>query len=312
MSLLRRRMMMGAKQADFPLVEVENISVWTASVTDDAREVGFTLETPYHLAFSELWQGSYPHLLTDADFLCMNVPDNDNTIMTDRYLYIPAIGKWDMAGLNQGYTANITAEGVVNGYHGSIHGSSNYPYTTVADSKFRLWYRMKIQNMELDNVHHRCAYARSSDLPVYYCAEENLGDMFPSRTWGAKKYVTLDMFADSGKNYGYRNSVFNGLVLSDTRSVVLERTPNNAPAYYNGTLEGYLLEIPSDAEQINIRYDSDGGWSGFLDSNLSQISGGGWANDNATITITSEMRYMTFQVNSLNDIGLRIFFISEW
>lgn len=312
MSLLRRRMMMGAKQADFPLVEVENISIWTASVTDDAREVGFTLETPYHLAFSEPWQGAYPHLLTDADFLCMDVPDNSNTIMTDRYLYIPAIGKWDMAVLNQGYTANITAAEVVNGYHGSLFNANNYPYTTVADSKFRLWYKMKIQNMELDGVHHRCAYARSSDLPIYYCAEENLGDMFPSRIWGAKKYVTLDMFIDSGRTYGYQNGVFNGLAQHNSRSAILERTPNNAPAYYNGTLEGYLLEIPSDTEQINIRYNSDGGWSGFLDSNLSQISGGGWTNDNAVITVTSEMKYMTFQVNSLNDIGLRIFFITNW
>lgn len=310
--MLRRRMMMGAKQSDSPLVEVENISIWTASVTDDAREVGFTLEKPYHLAFSEPWSGAYPHLLTDADFLCMDVPDNSNTIMADRYLYIPAIGKWDMAGLSKGPTANITAAEVVNGYHGAIYGKYNYIFTTIADSKGRLWYRMKIQNMELDEVHHRCAYARSSDLPIYYCAEENLGDMFPSRVWGDKKYVTLDMFEDSGKTYSYRNNVFNGLTLHNTISVILTRTPNNAPAYYNGTLEGYLLEIPSDTEQINIRYNSDGGWSGFLNSNLSQISGGGWANDNAIITVTSEMKYMTFQVNSLNDIGLRIFFITEW
>ena len=33
----------------------------------------------------------------------------------------------------------------------------------------------------------------------------------------------------------------------------------------------------------------------------------------AKITVTPEMKYMTFQVNSLNeDIGLRIFFIMDW
>jgi hypothetical protein len=305
-------MMMGAKQSDSPLVEVENISIWTASVTDDAREVGFTLEKPYHLEFSAPWQGANPHLLTDADFMCMDVPDNSNTIMTDRYLYIPAIGKWDMAGLSQGPTADITAAGVVNGYHGSLFNASNYPFTTVADSKGRLWYRMKIQGMELDGVHHRYAFARSSDLPIYYCTEENLGNMFPSRIWGAKKYVTLDMFMDVQRGYGYQNDVFNGLTLNNSRSVMLTHTPNNAPAYYNGTLEGYLIEIPSDTEQINIRYDSSGGWSGFLDNNLIQLSGGGWANDNTTITVTSEMKYMLFTVASLTDIGLRIFFITEW
>lgn len=297
----------------FPTLDVRNVSVWTASVTDDAREVGFTLEKPYHLGFSDPWQGAYPHLLTDADFMCMDVPDNSNTIMTDRYLYFPAIGKWDMASLNQNQTANITAAGVVNGYHGSLNSKNNYPVTTVSDSKGRLWYKMKIQNMEPDNVHHRCAYARSSDLPIYYCEEENLGDMFPSRIWGAKKYVTLDMFADSERNYSYRNNVFNGLSYSNSRGAILTHTPNNAPAYYNGTLEGYLLEIPSGTEQINIRYDSDGGWSSILDSNLSRISSGsGWTNDNTTITVTSEMKYILFNVNSLNDIGLRIFFITNW
>ena len=299
----------------FPTLDVRNVSVWTASVTDDAREVGFTLEKPYHLEFSAPWQGAQPHLLTDADFLCMDVPDDSKTIMTDRYLYIPAIGKWDMAALSKGQTVDITTTEVVNGYHGSLTSKDNYYFTTVSDSKFRLWYKMKIQGMELNGNYHKHAFARSSDLHIYYCTEEKLGDMFPSRIWGDKKYMTLDMFIDSGRNYSYRNNVFNGLVLHNTRSAVLQRTPNNAPAYYDGALEGYLLEIPSGTEQINIRYASAGGWSGFLDSNLStiSISGSGWANDNTTITVTSEMKYMVFQVGSLDeDIGLRIFFIMDW
>lgn len=312
--MLRRRMMMGAKQSDSPLIEVENISIWTASVTDDAREVGFTLEKPYHLGFTQLWTGAnYIHMLTDADFLCMNVPNNDSAIMVDRYLYIPNIGKWDMANISKNFVTDITAAEIVNGYHGSINSNTNYAVTAVADSLGRLWTRITIQGVDpADSTQHKNVFSRSSDMPIYYCTEENLGDIFPSRIWGAKKYVTLDMFIDSGRAYGYRNGVFNGLAQHNSRSAILERTPNNAPAYYNGTLEGYLLEIPSDTEQINIRYNSDGGWSGFLDSNLSQISGGGWTNDNTIITVTSEMKYMTFQVNSLNDIGLRIFFITNW
>ena len=313
MSLLRRRMMMSAKQADFPLVEVENITVWTASVTDDAREVGFTLEKPYHLCLSKPWDTAYAHLLTDADFLCMNVPDNDNTIMTDRNLYIPAIGYYNIGAISQNAIQNITAAAVVNGSHNMTYNNVQPPYKVVVDSLHRRWIRVPINGLDLDNVHHKCVYARSSDMPIYYCTEENLGEMFPSRVWD-KKYTKINLFSKSERNTSVNSTAFVGLSYNSSRSAYLTHEQNGAPAYYNGVLEGYLAEIPTSADQLRILFDSSigGPWVGLFYENLTYSTYGWRSANDSTITNTEGTRFVSITANTLNDIKATIYAIEEW
>lgn len=313
MSLLRRRMMMGAKQSDFPLVEVENISIWTASVTDDAREVGFTLEKPYHLCLSRLWSSALAHLLTDADFLCMDVPDNSDTIMTDRNLYIPAIGYYSIGAIGQSETQNITAASVVNGSHNMSYNNIQPPYKVVVDSRNRRWIRVPIDGLQLDNVHHKCVSARSSDMPIYYCVAENLGEMFPSRVWD-KKYLKIDLFIDSERTIRLNSSLYTGLNYDGNRNVFLTHEQNGAPAYYNGTLEGYLPEIPTSADHLRFLLDSSvgGAWVGLFYENLA-YSSYGWANTNdRTITNTAGTRFVSITSNTTNDIKATLYAIEEW
>lgn len=308
MSLLRRRMMMGAKQSSSPLVEVENVSVWGYQVSDDAREYGWTLEKPYHLSFSSIANYKYIHMLTDSPFICANTVDADVNVVSDFNVYIPAIGKYSVGQSVYAPNRDLPAQQAENETSAAATG---YPQSEIYDSLGRKWIKIVFAGND-NNQRHKTIFNKS--MPVYYCVENDLGKVFPERRWD-KKYYLPDIFADSERDISYTNSVFNGLVYDSGRNAYLTHEQNDAPAYYNGTLEGYLIEIPSDAEQVNIRFNSSvgGGWVTFLDSNLNNAtSGSGWTNDNALYTITSSMSYMSFRTNTLNDIELKFIFTAEW
>lgn len=307
MSLLRRRMMMSAKQSEFQLVEVENVSLWAYQVSDDAREYGWTLEKPYHLSFSSIAAYKYIHMLTDSPFICANTVDADD-VVSDFNVFVPAIGKYSVGQSVYSEYRDLPAGQAESEKSAAAAG---YPQSAIYDNLGRKWIKIVVAGTD-NSQHHKTIFCKS--MPVYYCVENDLGKVFPERRWD-KKYYLPDIFADSERNTSYRNEVFDGLVYNSGRNVYLTHEQNDAPAHYNGTLEGYLIEIPSDAEQVNIRFNSSvgGGWVTFFNSNLNNITGGsGWTDDNAVYTITSSMNYMTFLTNTLNDIELKFIFTAEW
>lgn len=309
MSLLRRRMMMGAKQADFPLVEVENISIWTASVTDDARNYGWTLEKPHHLGFTSLPNNLFVHMLTDSDFLCMDVPDNDGAILVDRNLFIPNIGFWYISGISTNYATNITAQSVKNGSQKVLN---TYTVTPIIDSIGRRWVKVLVGGLYSATI-HRQVFTRSSDMPVYYCTEADLGKVFPQRRWDKHYYVYPDVKIVNYRDNSVVSNYFNGLKYSGKYGVVVSDLQNNAPANYNGVTEGYLIEVPDYADQIEFDFTGANAWISIYDSELLFLRDTSqWITNKYTLVNTSEIKYVSLALNGIYDISVSVILQSEW
>ena len=159
---------------------VSNIAAWSGSTSDDAREYGWTMEKPNHISLSSYQSYMYPHILTDADFMCMDVTDNAGTNLTDRNLFIPMIGKTDGRNISISYNSVITSSNINNG---NLNFSSNYPVSQIVDSLGRGWYKIQINGNILNGDTHKCVLAKSNSLNIYYCDENNLGDFESQRLW---------------------------------------------------------------------------------------------------------------------------------
>jgi hypothetical protein len=296
---------MGAKQSEFQLVEVENINTLTGTVSGDGREYDFILEHPYCAQFSTYQNWMLVYLLTDADFICMDIPDNSRNSVyanVDRNVFVPAIGKYVLS-LTGGYPS------------ASLQNNANndvYPRYDIYDSLGRRWIKIEINGKEYNSDYHKWLYSKQSDLPVYYCTEADLGKVFPQRIWD--KHYT---FYPSAKLVQYRdisvpNEYFDGLMYVNNRTTFISDLQNNAPASYEGIVEGYLVEIPDYADQIKFNFQGSSAWVSIFDNTLKRISSSGWAKDSYTVTNTSEMKYVVPILDGIYDIDISIILISEW
>ena len=153
---------------------VKNISLWNGSVSDDARELGWTLEKPYHLGLSPIQQYMYVHMLTDADFICMDIADNK--LEEGRNIFIPAIGKYSIGNSSYSQSVAIPTSVTTGGY------VSQYPQTQITDSIGRTWIKVALSGNGIDG-NQKKAYVKTPRWQIYYCTEANLGQFEVERTW---------------------------------------------------------------------------------------------------------------------------------
>ena len=305
--MLRRRMMMGAKQSDFPLVEVENINTWTGTVRGDGREYDFILEHPYCAQFSTYQDWMAVYLLTDADFLCMDIPDNSRNSVyanVDRNVFVPAIGKYVLS-LTGGYPS------------ASLQNNANidaYPRYDIYDSLGRRWIKIEINGKEYNSDYHKWLYSKQSDLPVYYCTEADLGKVFPQRRWDKHYIFYPNVKLVQARDLGFSNEYFTELIYVAARTTFLSDLQNNAPAPYNGNVEGYFVEVPDYADQIKFNFQGSSAWVSIFDSTLKRIgTSGGWVSNTYTVTNTSEVKYVVpILSGSVYDIDISAILITEW
>lgn len=177
MSLLRRRIMMDAKQSGFQFVEVENVSDWAYQVTDDARDYGWTLEKPYHLSFSSIAAWKYILMLTDSPFICADTVDADVNVVSDFNVFVPAIGKYSVGQTTYSPNRDISAASAQNETNLAKAG---YPQSKIYDSLGREWIKIAVAGND-NSQRHKTIFNKS--MPVYYCIESELGAMFPDHTW---------------------------------------------------------------------------------------------------------------------------------
>lgn len=312
MGLLKRRRMMGKKQSESPLIEVENVPVWTGYVTDDARQNGWTLEKPYYFSLNGFATGFDVHGLSDADFMCMDVLDNDT--VGSKNLYIPAIGKYSI-GMTGTYYNNPIASSEAEQYTWNVENQA-YPQTPVYDSLGRKWIKVAITQYDTN----RKVICKSQELSIYYCAESDLGQIFTDRRWEKHYtvYPNVKTILNADNNWSNEGGInyYNGLKASDSYSSVISEThfDNPVEANLNGVLQGYLIEVPNSTDQVIIDYADVVGFMGLLRSQNdrpalyqeTRITG------EITVTNTAELKWITLAVNTTTTPKISVVLVSEW
>lgn len=287
MSLLRRRMM-GAKQSEFQLVEVENVSVWGYQVSDDAREYGWTLEKPYHLSFSPIANYMYTHMLTDSPFICADVIDADVNVVSDFNVFIPAIGKYSVGQSTYNNSRDLPAAQAERDKSGARNG---YPQSEIFDSLGRKWIKIVVAGNAYNSQLHKTISYKS--MSVYYCVENDLGKVFPERRWDKHYYVERNLVVVNNRDKNVTNNYFDGLKYHATAGVILQTTPNDAPASYEGNIEGYLIEIPNNVDQVQVFYQGTRSYVARITNDLGVIEIG-WNQNSYLYTPVEGDKYLAF------------------
>ena len=288
MSLLRRRMMMGAKQAEFQLVEVENVSVWGYQVSDDARELGWTLEKPYHLSFSPIANYKFIHMLTDSPFICADVVDADVNVVSDFNVFVPAIGKYSVGQSAYNNSRDLPA---AQAESEKSAAGAGYPQSEIYDSLGRKWIKIAVAGNALNGNHKTISY---KSMSVYYCVENDLEKVFPERRWDKHYYVERNLVVVNNRDKKVTNNLFDGLQYNATKGVILQSTPNDAPASYEGNIEGYLIEIPDNVDQVQVFYQGTRSYVARIRNDL-YVDELGWYRNSYLYTPTIEtIKYLAF------------------
>lgn len=293
MNLLSRRRTMGNKKSEQQLIEVDNISTWMGYVTDDARQNGWTLEKPYYFSLNGFATGFDVHGLSDADFMCMDVLDND-TVGT-KNLYIPAIGKYSIGMTGTYYNSPIESSEAQQ-YTWNVENQA-YPQTPVYDSLGRKWIKVAITQYDTS----RKVICKSQDLSIYYCAESDLGQIFADRRWekhytqypSVKAVLNSDtLWRENGGTY-----YFNGLRYNNGMAMMLSDShyANPVEAYLNWELQGYLIEMPDDVDQMILNYQGCRAYISVLGEQNGEVilmQEFGWQNDSYAITNVSYIKWV--------------------
>lgn len=158
-------------------MEVQNVSTWGGYVSDDARELGWTLEKPYHLSFSSIAGYKYIHMLTDASFVCTDITDADENTVSDFNVFVPAIGKYS---IGQSIYSNNRDLPAGQAQTDTSAAATGYPQSEIYDSLNRKWIKVVVAGNNISSK-HKTILAKS--MPVWYCAENSLGDFEPSMSW---------------------------------------------------------------------------------------------------------------------------------
>jgi hypothetical protein len=287
-------MMMGAKQAEFQLVEVENVSVWGYQVSDDARELDWTLEKPYHLSFSSIAGYKYIVMLTDSPFVCADTVDADVNAVSDFNVFVPAIGKYSVGQTTYNPNRDLPAGQAESDKSGAGNG---YPQSEIYDSLGRKWIKIAVAGNALDGNHKTISY---KSMSVYYCVENDLGKVFPERRWD-KHYYYKNLIVINNRDKRVTDNYFDGLKYNETKGVILQATPNDAPAYYGGNIEGYLIEIPDNVDQVQVFYQGTRSYVARITNNLG-VTEIGWNQNSYLYTPIAGDKYLAFTPEYPNNI----------